>query len=91
LTACGKKDNFMARGVITGYDYRDCGCCGGWLINLDSDSTAMYTVDTRFIDMFPANLKLDSTTIFPVFILLDYTNSSANCGLAINIYRFEFR
>jgi hypothetical protein len=93
LTTCNydKKDEYMAKGVLTGYDYRMCECCGGWLINLNSDSTEMYTFDTRFIDKYPANLKLDSTTVFPVFIRLDYTDSPANCGKAIDITRFEHR
>lgn len=93
LTTCdkAKKDDFAAKGVITGYDFRECICCGGWLINLNSDSTELYTVDTRYIDKYPDNLVLDSTTVFPVFIRLDYTNSAANCGQAIDISRFEYR
>ena len=93
LTTCNndKKEESMVKGVLTGYDYRMCECCGGWLINLNSDSTEMYTFDTRFIDKYPANLKLDSTTVFPVFIRLDYTDSPANCGKAINITMFTFR
>jgi hypothetical protein len=93
LTTCDRnsKDEFMAKGVVTGFDYRKCGCCWGWLINLNSDSTELITVDSRFIDKRPDNLVLDSTTVFPIFIWLDYTNSPANCGQAINITRFEIR
>ncbi len=81
----------MAKGVITGCDYRKCACCGGWLINLNSDSTELITVDSRFVDHYPDNLALDTTTVFPIFIWLDYTDSPANCGQAINITRFEYR
>lgn len=81
----------MAKGVITGYDFKLCPCCGGLLINLNSDSTELYTVDTRYIDKHPDNLVLDSTTVFPLFIWLDYTNSIANCGQAIDITRFGYR
>ena len=81
----------MAKGVITGFDYRECFCCGGWMINLNSDSTELITVDSRFIDHHPNNLVLDSATVFPVFIRLDYTDSPANCGNAIDITRFAYR
>jgi hypothetical protein len=93
LTTCNKenKDDFMAKGVITGFDYTKCGCCWGWMINLNSDSTELYTVDARYIDKHPSNLTLDSTTVFPVFIWLDYTNSPAHCGQAIDITRFAYR
>jgi hypothetical protein len=93
LTTCDKnnKDDFMAKGVITGFDYRECFCCGGLMINLNSDSTEMFTVDSRYIDKVPADLKIDSTTILPLFIWLDYTDSPANCGKAIDITRFAYR
>ena len=93
FTTCDKdkKDDFMAKGVIVGWDYGDCPCCGGLLINLNSDSTELYTVDTRYIDKVPVNLKIDSATVLPLFIWLDYTDSPANCGKAIDITRFEYR
>ena len=91
LTTCDKNDNNMTKGVIIGWDWSYCLCCGGLMINLNSDSSELHTVDTRYIDKFPDNLVLETTTVFPIFIWLDYSNSDANCGQAINITRFEYR
>jgi hypothetical protein len=91
LTTCDNKDDYMAKGAIIGWDYSECMCCGGLLINLNSDSTLQDSINRRYIDNVPENFKIDSITVFPVYIWLDYTNSDANCGQAINITRFEYR
>jgi hypothetical protein len=91
VNSCDKKGDFMGEGVITGVDLRDCACCGGLLINLNSDSTKMYTVDTYQIDKVPSDFNIDANTSFPVFIRLDYQQTNALCGKTIDILRFEIR
>lgn len=91
VTTCDKKEEstYMGEGVITGYDPRDCACCGGLLINLNSSSTEMFTDSTYQIDKVPENFIIDVNSSFPVFISLDYKYSGALCGTTIDITRFK--
>jgi major membrane immunogen (membrane-anchored lipoprotein) len=93
LTTCDKKDEstYTSQGVITGFDPRDCACCGGLLINLNSSSTELFTDSTYQIDKAPENFNFDGNTIFPVFIWLDYERTNALCGKTIDITRFEIK
>jgi hypothetical protein len=93
LTACDQKEDskYMGEGVITGFDPRDCACCGGLLINLNSSSTELFTDSTYQIDQVPGNFNIDINTVFPVFIRLDYKHSTALCGKTIDITRFEIK
>ena len=72
LATCDKKEEstYMGEGVITGFDPRDCVCCGGLLINLNSNSTDVVTDSTYQIDHVPANFPIDANTVFPVYIRL---------------------
>jgi len=90
--SCNKDEHeYMGEGVITGYDPRDCACCGGLLINLNSSSIDMFSDSTYQIDKVPGNFPIDGNTIFPVFIRLDYVRTNALCGKAIDITRFEVK
>ena len=93
LTTCdkNKESTYMGEGVITGFDLRDCPCCGGLLINLNSSSTELYSDSTYQIDHVPGNFFIDANTVFPVYIRLDYARTSALCGKTIDIIRFEYR
>jgi hypothetical protein len=66
LTQCQKGgDNYKSEGVITGADLRDCACCGGWFINID-------TVQYEF-DSLPENSKIDlMIEVFPIYVKLDW-------------------
>jgi hypothetical protein len=87
---CKKDDNeYMGKGVITGFDQRDCACCGGLLINLNSASTALYSDSTYQVDQVPDNFYIDTDTGFPVFIKLDYYRNTKKCGKTIDILKFE--
>ena len=81
----------MGEGVITGYDPRDCACCGGLLINLNSSSTELFSDSTYQVDLVPANFDIDANTVFPVFIKLDYYKNPKKCGKTIDILRFEIK
>jgi hypothetical protein len=90
FNACDKSDsNYMGAGVVTGYDVRDCACCGGLLINLNSSSTELYSDSTYQIDLVPGNFDIDANTVFPVFINLDYSRNTKKCGKTIDILKFE--
>ena len=60
-----ESDDFMSHGTITGPDVRDCACCGGWYIEID---TVVYEFDA-----LPENsgIALDKET-FPLKAKLDW-------------------
>ena len=66
LTLCQKgKDNPESKGIITGPDLRDCACCGGWYITID---TTAYEFDS-----LPVNSKIDlGKETFPIHVKLDW-------------------
>ncbi len=61
-------DDFRSRGIITGPDLRDCACCGGWYIEID---TVVYE-----FDVLPENsgIALEKET-FPLKVKLDWKPS----------------
>jgi hypothetical protein len=60
-----ESDDFMSRGTITGPDLRDCACCGGWYIQID---TVVYQFDT-----LPQNSGIDlGKETFPLKVKLDW-------------------
>jgi hypothetical protein len=89
IFACSKKEDYMGDGVITGFDPRDCACCGGLLINLNSNSTELFTDSTYQVDLVPNDFYIDADTGFPVMIRLDYSRNSKKCSKTIDILRFE--
>jgi hypothetical protein len=89
IVACEKNDAFMGAGVLTGYDPRDCACCGGLLINLNSGSSELFTDSTYQVDIVPDNLNIDANSDFPIYIDLDYSKDTKKCGKTIDILRFK--
>ncbi len=89
LNSCEHSEDFMGEGVITGYDPRDCACCGGLLINLNSSSTELFSDSTYQINIIPKNFDINVYSTFPVFIRLDYERNNKLCGKTIDIFRFE--
>lgn len=75
--------NFKNSGIITGQDFRRCMCCGGWFIDINSETY-------RFYDL-PDNSDLDLySEEFPVQVNLDWTSDQNGClGDEILIERIE--
>ena len=74
MIACTKENNdYKSIGTITGIDGTMCGCCGGWIINID---------DGRYlIDSMPDNSGLDlSKETFPVTVKLDWQVVNNGCS-----------
>jgi hypothetical protein len=58
-------DDFRSHGTITGPDPRDCACCGGWYIEID---TTIYEFDA-----LPENSAIDlQKETFPLKVKLDW-------------------
>ena len=59
------KDNYMSEGIIIGPDLRDCACCGGWYIKIDTT--------TYEFESLPANSKIDlQNEQFPIIVSLNW-------------------
>jgi len=74
IFACTKEnDDYKSIGTITGIDGTMCGCCGGWIINID---------DGRYlIDSMPDNSGLDlSKETFPITVKLDWQVVNNGCS-----------
>ncbi len=74
VISCNKKTDFYrSRGKIYGIDPTMCGCCGGWLIEIDD-------VAGYHIDKFPESSNF--TTIYdslPIFVSLDWQFTNNGC------------
>ena len=92
--SCRKSDmnGFKNRAVITGFDHRQCPCtdicpcvCGTILFHFaDTTYTANIPVDNQEI------FKLDANTKFPVYLRVNWLNTT-RCGItAIKITDFKF-
>jgi len=78
-------DDSMSNGTITGYDLRECACCGGFFIEIENTTY-------RFFDV-PANseLNLENPT-FPIYVKLDWNPDPDAClGDEIIVLRIEKR
>jgi hypothetical protein len=73
MIACTKESDYKSVGTITGIDGTMCGCCGGWIINIDNGR--------YLIDSMPKNEGLDlSKETFPVTVKLDWQLVSNGCS-----------
>ena len=74
MMACTKENgDYKSVGTITGIDGTMCGCCGGWIINIDSGR--------YLIDSMPKNSGLDlSKEIFPITVKLDWQVVKNECS-----------
>lgn len=87
LNSC-TKDKYMSKAVITGFDDRMCICCGGLMINFEGETTP-YQGDFYNLTNSPAELGIDSTTVFPMHIKADWIKTNNCNGRVIKITRFE--
>jgi hypothetical protein len=80
LTACKKDEPYMTDAVLTGYDLRNCACCGGLLLNM-GNAVLKYSSEYYFVDQYPASFVIDSTTIFPVYVRISWKyTTDPPCG-----------
>lgn len=81
IFSCKKEDTYTSTGTIFAKDSTECACCGGWFINIDSDSTIY-----RFHGL-PAEKDIDMAidTIYPINVELDWGVAANSCNLANEI------
>jgi hypothetical protein len=89
--SCNKKKTVPSfqKAVITGFDYRKCGCCGGLLINF-SNNTNSFDGEYRLVSNDPVELGIDDSTVFPVYLKVRWEIDRSRCdGNYITIKEFE--
>jgi len=74
MIACNKEnEDYKSIGTIIGFDATKCGCCGGWIINIDD---GRYLIDSMPDD---SNINLATETI-PITIKLDWQLVNNGCS-----------
>jgi hypothetical protein len=64
LSCSTEADEFMDEGTITGHDIRECACCGGYYIEIGTNTYRFYELPPN------TNFNLDNPN-FPIFVKLD--------------------
>lgn len=76
---------FMSNGTITGIDFRECVCCGGYFIDINDSTYRFFTI--------PANSEVQlENTVFPIYVKLDWVKADTVClGDEIKVLRIQKR
>jgi hypothetical protein len=83
LSCSTEVDEFMDEGSITGYDHRECACCGGYYIDMGKNRYRFYELPDN------SSFNLDNP-VFPIYVRLDWTKDKNAClGDEIIILRIE--
>lgn len=90
--SCSNPDEpSMNDGVITGYDARECACCGGLMINFLNE-TEPYEGEFYLISNNPADLGISDTAKFPLFVRVSWKKDSISCvNNKVTITKIEFK
>ncbi|MBS3913863.1 MAG: hypothetical protein KG003_05150 [Bacteroidetes bacterium] len=90
-TSCYKKKTVEGfhPAVITGFDARECACCGGLLINFQNHVNS-FDGEYRTISNDPAEFGITDSTAFPVYMKVRYAIDTTKCdGNFIKILEFQ--
>jgi hypothetical protein len=76
--------------VITGYDARDCVCCGGLMINFNNDPVP-YSGVFYLVNELPADSGIDNNTKFPLYVRVTWKYTTNVCGATkfVDILKLE--
>jgi len=76
---------FMNNGTITGIDFRECVCCGGYFIDINDSTYRFFTL--------PANSEVSlDNPVFPIYVKLDWAKADTVClGDEIKVLRIQKR
>jgi hypothetical protein len=75
--ACKKETAPSTDALITGYDSRYCGCCGGLMVTFTGNSNA--STGFKLIDNV-TDLGLSPTEVFPLQVKIAYVDLPEKCG-----------
>ena len=82
------KDPYPAKGVLVGYDPRDCACCGGFFVNLNNDTTV--NANTKVAGSLPSGFTFDASE-FPLRVQFAYQNGGGCLPENITITKIKRR
>lgn len=77
FTNCKNGETFEIA-IITGFDNRECSCCGGFMLNFNSNPTP-YQGEFKLADSFPPNVKIDVTDDFPIHVNVKWRFAEEAC------------
>jgi hypothetical protein len=82
------KDPYPVKGMLVGYDLRDCACCGGYLLNLNDDTT--WNAGTKVAGVLPSNLVF-SPDDMPLRVQFDYVDGGTCLPESITVTKIKRR
>ncbi len=86
---CSKKESLSpdaSDAVITGFDLTECGCCGGFIVNIVN--TPPYS--TSFLAKeLPSGSNINSNSDFPVYVKIEWQADTTECDRNIIITRLQ--
>ena len=86
ISSCTEdENNYMNNGTITGIDFRECACCGGYFIDINDSTYRFFNLPSG------SEIKLDNP-IFPIYVKLDWAKADTVClGDEIKVLRIARR
>ncbi|MDP2365430.1 MAG: hypothetical protein Q8M94_16880 [Ignavibacteria bacterium] len=86
IASCAEDENeFMSNGTITGIDFRECSCCGGYFIAIKDSTYRFYTLPVG------SEVALENP-VFPIYVKLDWAKADTAClGDEIKVFRIKKR
>ncbi len=78
--------NWMNEAEITGYDYRECACCGGYFIDIDGEIYRFYEIPSG------SDVEITAESDFPIPVNINWHQFPDGCmGDEIGIDEMERR
>jgi hypothetical protein len=91
LVSCKKNFTHLSNAEIIGFDKRECICCGGLEITIES-VTPPGGAQFFLVSEMPSSYKIGDNTTFPILVKIDYTIDTIACfGNFIKISRIANR
>lgn len=80
------KTQALDKAILTGLDQRMCVCCGGLMITFGTDPTP-YRDTFYLIDNAPAELGINDSATFPIYVKVSWQKLSKCAGKYIKVNR----
>ena len=86
ISSCTEDTNeFMSDGTITGIDFRECFCCGGYFIEINDSTYRFYKLPSG------SDVPLENP-VFPIYVKLDWAKADTVClGDEIKVLNIKLR
>ena len=83
FVSCKKDTSYMNDAIITGYDSRDCICCGGLMITFNGE-TKPYAGNFRLISNIATDFRITENDTYPIYVKVDWKEDTTNiCNLIL--------